>query len=176
MEPAPAVDPSWVALKDEELLNARICDLGVCIEGSELERRAQRAQDAARVETGCEERFQEPKLQGRGRGRHPGDQEELPLGLRRAQDLPIDQSQEQLLQSQKMEAVGRLAGGVAHDFNNMLSVINGYTELLFHDPETSETVRLALAEIREAGNSLLLKVPLGNRDPYDTVIVLETRA
>src|SRR5256885_14347895 len=40
MEPAPAVDPSWVALKDEELLNVRICDLGVCIEGSELERRA----------------------------------------------------------------------------------------------------------------------------------------
>jgi len=39
MEPAAAVDPSWVALKDEELLNVRICDLGVRIEGSELERR-----------------------------------------------------------------------------------------------------------------------------------------
>jgi PAS domain S-box-containing protein len=56
----------------------------------------------------------------------------------------------QLMQAQKMEAVGLLAGGVAHDFNNMLSVIIGYTELAMRKVDPTQPLQADLAEIYKA--------------------------
>lgn len=57
----------------------------------------------------------------------------------------------QLRQAQKMEAVGRLAGGVAHDFNNMLNVILGYTEMAMEDVPANQPISERLQEIKKAG-------------------------
>jgi two-component system cell cycle sensor histidine kinase/response regulator CckA len=59
--------------------------------------------------------------------------------------------EEQLQHAQKMEAVGRLAGGVAHDFNNMLTVVLSYADLLLADLADDDPMRADLGEIKKAG-------------------------
>jgi PAS domain S-box-containing protein len=58
--------------------------------------------------------------------------------------------EEQLAHAQKMEAVGRLAGGVAHDFNNMLTVISGYGDIVSRGLRAADPLQRELCEIRAA--------------------------
>ena len=60
--------------------------------------------------------------------------------------------EEQLMHAQKMEAVGRLAGGVAHDFNNMLTVISGYNRMILDDLSTLDPLRGYAEEILKAAD------------------------
>jgi PAS domain S-box-containing protein len=81
----------------------------------------------------------------------PVEGEELPTLLGVATEISErKQLEEQLLQSQKMEAVGQLAGGVAHDFNNILTAIVGYADLLAAEFTGNAQQLEDLEEIRKA--------------------------
>ncbi|HXE89999.1 MAG TPA: ATP-binding protein [Terriglobales bacterium] len=62
------------------------------------------------------------------------------------------QLERQLLQAQKMEAIGQLAGGVAHDFNNLMAIVIGYTDLLMDELDPNSSQMKHVKEIRKAGD------------------------
>ncbi len=87
-------------------------------------------------------------------------------------------SEAQLLQSQKMEAVGRLAGGLAHDFNNLLTAINGYADLILRKAEDS-ALKTYVGEVKKAGaraTELTSKLLTLSRKPTSTQRVVDLNA
>jgi two-component system, cell cycle sensor histidine kinase and response regulator CckA len=100
---------------------------------------------------------------------------------KRAEEEKI-QLQGQLMQAQKMEAVGTLAGGIAHDFNNLLQAVQGYAELLLLSKKEREEGYRELHEIRRAatrGGELIRRLLTfsrkleSNLQPVDLNLILE---
>jgi len=74
------------------------------------------------------------------------------ISERKRAEEALSASQAQLQQSQKLEAIGQLAGGVAHDFNNLLTAITGYSDLSLRRLNEGDPIRRNLEEIKKASN------------------------
>jgi signal transduction histidine kinase len=74
------------------------------------------------------------------------------ISERKLAEQEIASLQEQFLQSQKMEAIGRLAGGIAHDFNNLLTVIQGHAQLSILRLQEGDPLRGNIEEIERASD------------------------
>ena len=101
------------------------------------------------------------------------------ITARKQAEKALADREAQLRQAQKMESVGRLAGGVAHDFNNLLTVIIGTSELVLKELPADAPIRKSLDEVIKAGHraeSLTRQLLAFSRKQLMTPIVLNLNA
>jgi PAS domain S-box-containing protein len=94
---------------------------------------------------------------------------------RRRTEEQLEQTRAALFQAQKMEAIGKLTGGVAHDFNNVLQVLRGNLELLDgrhgRDPWTRERLNKAIEAVEHGAKLAAQLLAFGRRQPLQPVVV-----
>jgi signal transduction histidine kinase/DNA-binding response OmpR family regulator len=95
-----------------------------------------------------------------------------------ARTQELGQAQEALLRSQKLESIGKLTGGVAHDFNNILQVVGGNLELLQRrvpDQDANNLVQVALEAVQRGGKLSAQLLAFARRQPLQPVVVNPAR-
>ena len=118
---------------------------------AEIYRRAQEIQEANRKLRELQAEL-EARVEARTAALRQANEElQREIGERERTEEALRRSEDQLRQSQKLEAVGRLAGGVAHDFNNLLTVILSYTDMISRELEPGHPVGAQVEEIERAG-------------------------
>ncbi len=137
----------------EEFRRMSMFDLWPEEQQSSLEAPARKDCAAARYEGLCKHRKKDGKVLEVEIISHQFDYSERKVRLVVAQDIGERHLlEQQLRQAQKMEAVGRLAGGVAHDFNNLLMVIKGHTELLMNALPPADRMSRKISQIDRAAD------------------------
>jgi len=93
---------------------------------------------------------------------------------RREAQLALERAQEQLAQSQKMEALGQLTGSIAHDFNNLLMITSGYSQILLRrlsDPKLLKAAEAVHAAARRGESLTRQLLAFSRRQPITPVVV-----
>jgi PAS domain S-box-containing protein len=100
------------------------------------------------------------------------------ITLQHEAEVALEETREQLAQSQKMEALGQLTGGIAHDFNNLLMIVSGYSQILqrrLTDPKDTKAVE-AIRAAATRGERLTRQLLTFSRRQQLTKVVLDLRA
>jgi len=148
------INPAFLRIfgfdREEEVVGRHMLDFVTEECGADIEQRTKDGIDGSYDCTGVRRDGSRVSLEATAKSTKIRGQ---PAGITSLRDITEKRVlEEQFRQAQKMEAVGRLAGGVAHDFNNLLMIITGYSDLLLQSMMTGDPRRTDVDQIRKAAD------------------------